>query len=149
MSYNAEVYNVMIASPCDVNEERKIVREVIYDWNNINADIRKIVLLPLGWEYNSVPSSDAPPQEILNEQIVTKADILVGIFWTRIGTPTGKAISGTVEEIEYHIGFGKPAMLYFSTKPFDQGRIDKEQFEAVNKFKQEYQKNVLHQTLIL
>jgi len=64
---------------------------------------------------------------------------LVGIFWTRIGTPTGKAISGTVEEIEEHVNSGKPAMLYFSNKPVVPDSIDQYQYAAVKKLKQEFQ----------
>ena len=77
MSYKAEVYNVMLASPGDVNDERKIARDTIIDWNNINAAIRKIVLLPLSWEYNSVPSMGNRPQGIINDQVLKNADILL------------------------------------------------------------------------
>lgn len=143
MSYKAEIYNVMLASPSDVNEERKIAREIISDWNNIHAATRKIVLLPLSWEYNSVPSMGDRPQGIINEQLLKNADILVGIFWTRIGTPTGKAISGTVEEIEEHIESGKQTMLYFSQKPVIPDSIDPEQYKAVTNLKREYQKKGL------
>jgi hypothetical protein len=55
MSYKAEVYKVMIASPGDVNEERKIIREVLSEWNAVNSEMRKIVLLPVGWETHSAP----------------------------------------------------------------------------------------------
>jgi hypothetical protein len=139
MAYQADIYNVMLASPSDVNEERQVAREIILDWNNINSRTRKIVLLPISWEYNSIPSTGDRPQEIINEQVLKNADILVGIFWTRIGTPTGKAISGTVEEIEKHINSGKPAMLYFSKKPVVPDSIDHEQYEAVKKLKKEFQ----------
>jgi hypothetical protein len=139
MSYKAEIYNVMLASPGDVNEERQIAREIIIDWNNIHAAARKIVLLPLSWEYNSIPSMGDRPQGIINEQVLKNADILVGIFWTRIGTPTGKAISGSVEEIEEHIESGKPTMLYFSKKPVVPDSIDAEQYKAVTNLKKEYQ----------
>ena len=36
MSYEALVYNVMIASPSDVNEERRTIREAIFEWNYKN-----------------------------------------------------------------------------------------------------------------
>lgn len=139
MSYQADVYNVMLASPSDVILERQIAREIILDWNNINSSMRRIVLLPISWEYNSIPSMGNRPQEIINEQILRNADILVGIFWTRIGTPTGKAVSGTVEEIEEHVESGKPAMLYFSNKPVIQDSIDPEQYNAVKKLKKDFQ----------
>jgi hypothetical protein len=139
MPYKAEVYNVMLASPSDVNEERKIAHDIIIDWNSIHSKTRKIVLLPISWEYNSVPSMGNRPQGIINDQVLKDADILVGIFWTRIGTPTGKAISGTVEEIEEHVESGKPTMLYFSKKPVVPDSIDSEQYKAVTNLKKEYQ----------
>jgi len=55
MSYNAIVFNVMIASPGDVASERSIIREVIYEWNVVHSKDRNIVLLPIGWESHSSP----------------------------------------------------------------------------------------------
>jgi hypothetical protein len=48
MSFEANVFNVMIASPGDVPEERQAVREVLYAWNAVHSDERKQVLLPVG-----------------------------------------------------------------------------------------------------
>lgn len=129
----------MLASPSDVTEERQIAREIILDWNNVHSFGRNITLLPLGWEYNSVPTMGDRPQEIINKQVLKNADLLVGIFWTRIRTPTGKAVSGSVEEIEEHIQSGKPAMLYFSNKPVLPDSIDSEQYNAVKTLKKEFQ----------
>ena len=143
MSYNSNVYNVMLASPSDVIKEIKIAREIILDWNNVNSYSRKIVLLPINWEYSSYSSFSDRPQEVLNQQLLRNADILIGIFWTRIGTPTGKAISGTVEEINQHINSGKPTMLYFSNSRTNPDKINKEQYNAVLEIKNEYQKKGL------
>lgn len=129
----------MLASPSDVDEERQIAREIILDWNNIHSSTRKIVLLPLSWDYNSIPTIGDRPQGIVNTQVLRNADILVGIFWTRIGTPTGNAISGTVEEIEEHVKLRKSTMLYFSNKLVIPSRIDHEQYNAVKNLKTEYQ----------
>lgn len=115
MSYNAKVFNVMIASPGDVASERSIIRRLHHEWNAVHAATRNIVLLPIGWESHSLPERGSAPQEIINNQILDKCDFLVGVFWTRIGTPTAEYSSGTVEEIEKHIESGKPAMLYFSS----------------------------------
>jgi hypothetical protein len=57
------------------------------------------------------------------------------MFWTRIGSPTGVARSGTVEEIEEHIGAGKPAMIYFSSAPVRPDSIDNDQYSALQAFK--------------
>jgi hypothetical protein len=142
MPYKADVYNVMIASPGDVPEEREVARGKIIDWNNIHSRSRRIVLLPLSWEHNTAPAMGRP-QEVINTQILTDADILVGIFWTRVGSPTGEAISGSVEEIEKHINSGKPAMLYFSNKPVMPSSIDPKQYEAVQHLKKEFQSKCL------
>ncbi len=135
MSYRANVFNVMIASPGDVASERSIIRDVVYEWNAVHASVRKIVLLPIGWESHSSPEMGASPQSIINNQILGKCDLLVGVFWTRIGTATDDFASGTVEEIERHIESGKPAMLYFSSQPVAMDTVDLEQLARLKAFR--------------
>ena len=146
MSYDSIVFNVMIASPGDVASERNIVREVIYEWNVVHSYKRKLVLLPVGWETHSSPDMGNRAQDILNKQILGKCDLLVGVFWTRIGTSTGEYLSGTVEEIEKHIEAGKPAMLYFSAQPAHLDSVDQKQYENLKKFKASCQKRGLYET---
>lgn len=146
MTYNAKVFNIMIASPSDVGAERNIVREVIHEWNAIHSEVRKIVLLPIGWETHLSPEMGSRPQEIINGKILEKCDVLVGVFWTRIGTDTGKYASGTVEEIEKHIQAGKPTMLYFSNKPAHPDSIDQEQYLKLKEFKQSCQSRGIYET---
>ena len=135
MSFAATVLKVMIASPSDVAAERKLIREVIHEWNVVNSEDRKVVLLPVGWETHSSPEMGDRPQAILNRQVLQGCDILIAAFWTRIGTPTGLAQSGTVEEIEEHIATNKPALLYFSSVPVREGSGDATQFSALKEFK--------------
>jgi hypothetical protein len=91
--------------------------------------------MPVGWETHSSPELAGRPQQIINERLLESADLLVGIFWTRVGSPTGKSISGSVEEIERHLKAGKPVMLYFSTAPVVLSTLDREQFDALEEFK--------------
>lgn len=135
MGYQATVYKVMIASPSDVPAERSIVREQLHEWNVVNSDSRKVVLLPVGWETHSVPEMGDRPQALINKRVLQGCDILIGVFWTRIGTATGEYASGTVEEIEEHIKSGKPVMLYFSNAPVVMGSIDLDQYNRLNEFK--------------
>lgn len=135
MAYNATVFPVMIASPGDVHEERNIVRDIIHEWNDLHSSSSSFVLLPVGWDTHSTPDLGGRPQELINEQVLKQCDLLVGVFWTRIGTPTGEAESGTVEEIQNHVQSGKPAMIYFSTAPIAPQSIDNEQFARLTKFK--------------
>lgn len=74
-------------------------------------------------------------RELSIDKIVKDADLLVAMFWTRIGTPTDAAKSGTVEEIEEHIKAGKPAMLYFSSAPVRPDSLDEAQYAEVKTFK--------------
>jgi hypothetical protein len=136
MSYVAKTFNVMIASPGDVASERSIIRDVVYEWNAVHSSTRKIVLLPIGWESHSSPEMGASPQAIINNQILDKCDLMVGVFWTRIGTATDEYASGTVEEIERHIEAGKPAMLYFSSQPVVMDTVDLEQVAKLKAFKE-------------
>lgn len=135
MAYQATIIPVMIASPGDVSNERDVIREVIHDWNDINASTQGIVLTPVGWETHSSPELGARPQQFINDRLLRKCDILIAVFWTRLGSPTGVAESGTVEEIEEHIAAGKPAMLYFSSKPVAPESIDASQYAAVQEFR--------------
>src|ERR1700674_1053976 len=136
MPYKAKVYNVMIASPADVATERLLLRDVIHDWNSVHSEKEDIVLLPTGWESHSSPSMGDRPQAIINKQVLADSDLLIAVFWTRLGSPTGKARSGTVEEIEEHLQAGKPAMIYFSSAPVVPESIDQEQYKTLLKFKE-------------
>lgn len=135
MAYDTKAIEIMIASPSDVIPERQIVRDVIAEWNAINSRTRKICLMPVGWETHSATSMANRAQEIINEQVLKECDLLVGVFWTRVGSATEKSISGSVEEIEIHIAAGKPVMLYFSSVPAIQDNVDKKQIASLRKFK--------------
>ncbi len=131
MAYKATVMPVMIASPGDVAEEREIARKVIHDWNDVNSQRSKVMLAAVGWDSHSSPELGERPQELINKRILKDCDILVGVFWSRLGTPTGKSNSGTIEEIEEHVAAGKPAMIYFSSRPVEPNSVDPDQYNQV------------------
>lgn len=135
MSYDAKVFRVLIASPSDVIDEREIAVKTIQEWNDLNSAERQIVLLPLRWETHTAPEYGKRPQEVINRQIVDHCDLLIGIFWTRIGSPTGVKESGTLEEIDRVASSGKPVMLYFSKAKKDPDDIDTEQLLMLRDFK--------------
>lgn len=135
MSFPAQVFRILIASPSDVTEERDIAIRTIQEWNDLNAAERRLVLLPLRWETHSAPEYGKRPQEVINRQVVDHCDMLVGIFWTRVGSPTGVADSGTIEEIERVANEGKPVMLYFSKAKHDPENLDLDQLAKLREFK--------------
>jgi hypothetical protein len=134
--FSANVLKVMIASPSDVPNERRIAREVVHEWNVIHSEERATVLIPVAWETHASPLMGDRPQEVINDQLLRSSDLLVAIFWTRLGTPTGKADSGTVEEVESNIEAGKPTLLYFSSVPVRLDSVDEEQYRALLEFKE-------------
>jgi hypothetical protein len=87
MPYDSRTYRVLIASPSDVEDEREIAIRVIQEWNDQFSYPRKAVLLPLRWETHTAPEYGTRPQEVINREIVDQCDLLVGMFWTRVGTP--------------------------------------------------------------
>src|SRR6266852_236273 len=119
MSFKSETYRVLIASPSDLAEERRAATEAVNEWNAPHAAAESVVLLPVKWETHATPQSGVRPQDAINRQLVRDCDILVGMFSTKIGTSTGVAESGTVEEIDQFVSVGKPALLYFSNRPID------------------------------
>lgn len=146
MAYQATVLPVMIASPGDVTEERDVIRTVIHDWNDVNARTSGVMLAAVSWETHSSPELGARPQQLINEQILKDCDLLIGVFWTRLGTPTGKAASGTVEEIEEHVAARKPAMIYFSSKPVAPDSVDAAQYAQVKAVRTKWQRQGLIET---
>jgi len=136
----------MIASPGDVEDEREVIRTVIHDWNDVNASISQVMLAAVSWETHSSPELGARPQELINSRLLKDCDLLVGVFWTRLGTPTGKSPSGTVEEIEEHVAAGKPAMIYFSSRPVAPESIDADQYAQVKAIKEKWKSQGLIET---
>lgn len=123
MAYQATILNVMIASPNDVSEERQLVRDAIYEWNAIHSKQFCVMLNPVGWETHVAPEMGGRPQEIINKRIIEDSDILLGIFWTRLGTETGEYVSGTVEEISRHIASQKLTSIYICDRPIPPSKI--------------------------
>jgi hypothetical protein len=143
MPRQSTVYEVLIASPSDVSIERVILSEVVDDWNSANSRARGTSLQALRWEIDAMPGIGDRPQGILNEQLVKGADLLMGVFHAKLGTPTGKALSGTAEEIEEFRAQGKPVLLYFSKAniPLDH---DPDQLRMLREYQKTLQSNTLY-----
>lgn len=134
MSHQATVVYVMIASPGDIPEYREAAYNAITNWNHTYTARANVVLLPLRWEINSVPLTGAHPQEVLNRQLVEKADIVVALFGSKLGTATPTAPSGTAEEIREADEKGKPVHIYFSNAPVPRD-VDPGDLAALNDFR--------------
>ena len=135
MSYQANVCTIMVSAPSDCSEELQRAREVIYKWNAVNSRARRMVLLPVDWKNNTMPRAGAIAQENINEQITFHADALIAIFKNRLGTPTEKHPSGTIEEIHEVVNAGKRVLLYFSDEQVDRALIDSDQVKSIQMYR--------------
>ena len=86
---------VFAASPSDVEDHRKALREVIDELNQSVAADRGFVLEFMTWL--DVAGDMGRPQQIILDQIGA-FDIFIGIMDRRFGTATGKYEAGTEEE---------------------------------------------------
>jgi hypothetical protein len=130
---------VFLASPADVADERSRVERVVSELNRMIGDSEGVSLELIRWETHAWPGFGADAQDVINREM-EPGDIFVGVLWRRIGTPTHRSASGTIEEFErareLWLRTGRPTMmLYFKTMPFYPSRDDLTQFSAVLDFK--------------
>lgn len=116
--YRCLAVEVMIASPGDLSDARDTVEETLQEWNNHRAEHQATVLMPLRWESRAVPLAGYDGgQEVINAQLLERADILFALFGSRAGTPTPASRSGTLEEIDKALERGLPVHIFFSRMP--------------------------------
>ncbi len=139
MSFEARVLSVLIASPGDT---RDVVEAAIQSWNRDRARAQKVVLLPLRWEFDAVPELGSDVQAIINKQLVDEADIVIGLFHSRLGRPTPRGVSGTVEEIERSMERGACVHVFFSEMPLPRD-VDPEQLKSLREFQAKLQEQGL------
>lgn len=146
MPRSAQVFDVLIASPSDTGNERDTVEEAISRWNADNSRATGIALQPRRWETHTHPDLGERPQAIVNQQIVDGTDIVVAVFSTKLGTATGEAISGTVEEIERCHKAGAKVMVYFSDAAVERDVAMSEHFQRLEMYRKKLRQQALYET---
>ncbi len=144
MTFHATVVTVLIAAPGDTADARSAVLEEIARWNGRYASGRGFVFAPWTWDVHSTPVLGDRPQAIINRQGVDKSDVVVAVFGTKLGTPTGVDLSGTVEEINRAVKLGKPVHVYFYRGSVPAGEIDPAELQRLHDFKAELEEQGLY-----
>lgn len=134
------IIRCFIASPGDTAEERDICEKV---FSEINAGIGTaygFVLKSLRWENDVHPGLGNGGQDVINSQIKDKYDLFIGIMYTKFGTPTEHAESGTEEE--FYIAYERALqqknmeiMFYFNDAALNPSKLDLEQYQKVTNFR--------------
>jgi len=135
------VLRIFVASPSDLDEERKLLEGVIEELNLIWLQQKGISFELIKWETHSYPSAGTDPQDVINNQLSADYDIFLGMFWSRIGKPTQRSKSGTLEEFD--IAYRKwkcdplstRLMIYFKTTPISPDDIDPDQLKQLKEFR--------------
>jgi WD40 repeat protein len=98
---HVRLVRVVAVSPGDVKGERKRLAAVIEELNRRLAPQRRCRLELWRWETDAYPGLHLEgPQGLIDAGMrIEDADVVVGIFWTRFGTPTSDAGSGTEHEL--------------------------------------------------
>jgi hypothetical protein len=136
MPFPATVYRVMIGSPGDLGKLRDAVEAEIHAWNGEHAADKGAILLPVRWEVDATPRQGQSGQEVINEGLVRSSDVMIGMFWTRLGQQTSTERSGTVEEIREFARDGKPCGLFFKKGSMPM-KHDADQYRKLQVFEQE------------
>jgi hypothetical protein len=114
MASKIDLLHLTLCGPGDVQKEIDIAREVITNWNTQHGDGLGLYVKHQHWKTDAYPDASERGQGVINRQLIDTSDILICIFWSRFGSPTGVADSGTEEEIRRGMALGKYVAIYFS-----------------------------------
>ena len=135
-----KIIKCFIASPGDTDKEREICEKV---FSEINAGIGvpyNFILQSIRWENDVHPGIGEDAQDVVNKQVDNKYDLFIGIMYTRFGSPTKRAGSGTEEEFNnaYKRALelkNMEILFYFNDMPINPSKIDMEQYGKVEAFR--------------
>lgn len=130
---------VVLASPSDVAPQREIARDIV---NELNIELRhrNLFIEIAGWE-DAIPGVSNTAQDVIDEQILRDADIVICLFGARLGTPVKGEVSGTVHELRRLIEnrdnmFGSlRAQIYFVDYDIPPSKIIPDEFARLNEFR--------------
>jgi hypothetical protein len=112
---------VFVGSPSDVEVERERIVGLISRLNRLLKPVVPVRVAPIMYEDHVVPGFGEDMQDVVNKQ-TGSYDIFLGVMWARVGSRTGRAQSGTVEEFDRALAAfrdrGSPhIMFYFKQAP--------------------------------
>ncbi len=139
---------VFVSSPGDVQEERKVVDDIVRRINRTQGDEYGVRLETWKWEENVVPQIGPNAQGVVDAQMPTY-DIYLGIMGHRFGSPTGRYGSGTEKKFKDALRqwgrVGTPWILfYFNESAVNPATLNLEQYAKVRKFRDQVQKKGLY-----
>lgn len=126
-----KVIKCLVISPQDVQAERVAVAGALERWNGQIGNTVDTLIHAVRWETHSTPELGGSPQALLNKQIVEDCDCAVAVFWSRLGTPTENASSGSIEEINEILARGGHVLVYICKRDIPQAIMDHDQLKRL------------------
>lgn len=137
VTYQATVHKLLISAPSDVpSDDRAVVREAVERWNVIYGRQFGAIVAPMHWATHAAAEHGERPQASVNSQLVDDADIVVALFWHRLGSSTGESESGTIEELERAHAKGAHVAILRCGRDIPQS-MDLDQLGRLRKFYEE------------
>jgi Domain of unknown function (DUF4062) len=136
MADSRKIVRIFLASPGDLNEERRLAKSIVDEINSLWADSTGYHIELVGWE--DTVTSLGRPQATINRDL-ERCELFVGMIWKRWGTPpdtSGIYTSGFEEELQTSINTnkskGKPSLsLLFKQVDSDSLRDPGDQLKKV------------------
>lgn len=140
MPTEIKALNVFLASPAGLEDERSAVDDVVKRINSVIEPVFNICLHLFRWEFDAAPSIGHDCQDVINRQAGSSIDIFIGLMRDRIGSPTPRADSGTIEEYERALKLVRRSgntkiMFYFKDTIDSLSAVYPDQLQAVKCFK--------------
>lgn len=154
MTEETRLVRIFLASPGDLEVERDAVGEAVRELNQALAPAHHARLELVRWETHSSPELGSDPQAVFNDQIGDEYDVFIGLLWTRIGTATPRADSGTLEEYErakmrWQLDPNSVSVkFYFKEELVAPAEIDPGQLAKVQRFRADLESTALIGTFV-
>ena len=143
MARSETIISVFVASPGDVSDERFALESIISELNRTWSRSLNLRLELVKWETDIHPGFGESPQDVINQQLNDEYDIFIAVFWSKIGSPTDVAESGTIEEFERAYKKYKgdsnslDIMVYFKDQAIPPSKMDFVQLQKLQLLKEQ------------
>ncbi|MDR1136141.1 MAG: DUF6273 domain-containing protein [Clostridiales Family XIII bacterium] len=134
--------NVLFAHPSDALKYLPTIRRVFNDANETSGRLKSVQFDVYNWEDNAYRCS-GEAQKLINEQLVEKADIVLAVFESKLGTHGNGYESGTDEEIHIAKDNGNNDIwIYFSESGYDAAKAGEK--ERLDNYKASMEKKYFY-----
>ncbi|MBE3770260.1 hypothetical protein HJ207_21855 [Vibrio parahaemolyticus] len=143
MARSETIISVFVASPGDVSDERSALESIISELNRTWSRSLNLRLELVKWETDIHPGFGKYPQDVINQQLNDEYDIFIALFWSKVGSPTDIAESGTIEEFDraYQKYKNDPSsldiMVYFKDQAIPPSKMDFAQLQKLQSLKEQ------------